>query len=44
MSTNFTTISFWRIKFIAFSLRDQLWRQDLGANGKIQKEPEQTET
>jgi hypothetical protein len=26
-----------------FSLRDLLWRRDLGANGKIQKEQEQTE-
>ena len=32
-----------RIRFIAFSLRDRLWRRDLGANGKIQKEQEQTE-
>jgi len=26
-----------------FSLCDRLWRRDLGANGKIQKEQEQTE-
>jgi hypothetical protein len=34
---------FLRINFIAFSPRDRLWRRDLGANGKIQKEREQTE-
>jgi hypothetical protein len=30
-------------KVIAFSLRDRLWRRDLPANDKIQKEQEQTE-
>jgi hypothetical protein len=26
-----------------FSLRDRRWRRDLGANGKVQKEQEQSE-